>query len=39
MQRPPNKEPIEQEVQVKISEQVWQLGMHSTQATELATLE
>ena len=35
----PNKVPEEHVVQVKISEQAWQLGMHSTQATDLATLE
>ena len=39
IQMPPTLLPVEHVVQVKISEQAWQLGMHSTHATELAMLE
>ena len=39
MQMPPTKVPNEHSVQVKMSVQALQLGMHSTQAAELARFE
>ena len=39
IQIPPNKVPEEHVIQEKISEHAWQLGMHSTQATEFAIPE